>query len=634
MGASFIEAIYRESYKPPLVQTIAEWGAKNFVVDQTSPLPGRYDVSNSPYMAEPLAVFQDERYRQQVTVGPNQGGRTKGMEVAALWTVVNRPGPTQWNSDTNDSAADFAEERFWPTADLIEEVRKLYPSNHQKKRNRKVIWQNGYAYILQGANETNAQQKTVLNQFNDEIYKWAEGMLMQFHKRTTALEWSRKVWDSSVAGDEGGQWDNRWQASSMAEWSFRCPYCGKLQPFIWEQVIWDTNSITKPKGEWDLDEVEKTVRYHCNNDACKHRYDDTSRSRRAMNEASVYVHARPERKLRGHRFNCLAVNWPGIKWSKWVSEFLSAKMHFKQFGDPEQLKQFWTRRMALFWEEGKYTGGTVTIRSFGYEMGAPNIWKQTKWDGEEWGRFLSCDKQDYGYPYVLRACKDGGASRLLSTGVLSSYDEIQGTAAEFGVKPHSVLIDCSYEMREVFAQAVRRGWTCFRGSPKENFLHLERRDGKVIKILRPYSSILWGDAGLGANKSSQQFIHKYVAKTREYARVFEWSNLSIKNMLDRLRKGRSSIIWETPDDAPQDYFDELNGDTRYTKLAQNGRKQYFWSNAGRNGKSQKKPNHRLDCECQILTAMIMQRLIDLEQFSTEVEEGYIEEELDAALVPG
>src|SRR5260370_1263635 len=88
---------YPLTFRARDVQPIHEW-ARCIRLDATSPIQGEYDVDNSPQFREVFDAFQDEDVRMVTTVGPNQGGRTKAMEIASLWSIKNRPGPMQWNT--------------------------------------------------------------------------------------------------------------------------------------------------------------------------------------------------------------------------------------------------------------------------------------------------------------------------------------------------------------------------------------------------------------------------------------------------------------------------------------------------------------------------------------------------------
>lgn len=620
---TFVEDAYRQSVKLPKKQTIAEWARANIKLDATAPIPGPYRIELTPQLGEPLLAFQDERVRHIVTVGPNQGGRTKGMEMALYWSISNRSGPTQWNSDVDPQAKDFAEERFWPTVNDVPEIVAMFPANHDLKRTQKVIWKNGCPLIMQGSAESGFQQKSILNQFNDEIYKWKQGRLGQAHKRCkVSYAWSHKIWDSSIPGIAGDDLGIEWSHSTQGEWSFCCRKCETVQPFKWGAIDetgglkFDRNEITKPGGVWNFDVMRKTVRYVCENKNCGEVYKDQSASRREMNESGRYVHLHPTRKTRGFRYNILSVNWPGLSWGDAVEELLKAREQAKLFYNIEPLKIFWTRSMTQWWEEDKFLALESRRRTADYRIlddAGENWYKTNKWDDEEWGRFMGVDKQQDYYRYVIRAVKKEGASRLVHVGKADSYAELDQIAKTFGVIASRVIIDCNYEQYDVYAAAVKYGWTCFRGEDKDGgFTHVVEHPEtkKKMVIMRPYSEKKYGDPG-GGTKFQQHRRGVVLARMR-LATVYHFSNLQIKNSLSALKQGRVHTYWGWPGDVPDYYEEEMGGETRYRITNARGRVTYFWSNAGRDGKAHRKPNHSWDCECMILCAMVMANLITIE----------------------
>lgn len=628
----FVRGIYAETFRPRAEESIPAWALREVEMDPTSPIPGPYRIANSPQLAEPLEVWQDDSIRHQITIGPNQGGRTKGMEIACIWTAVHRPGPMQWNTDTNDSAADFAEERFWPMAFAVAAFQGICPRKLDDMRKRKIIFRNGIPFTIQGANETNLQQKSILTQFNDEVYKWRMGMLDQAHKRcNVSYAATCKIWDASIASDEGHDMHKEWTESSRGEWSFTCRACGHAQRFKWGGrnelggLKWDSGEQMRPGGEWDYEAMKKTVRYVCENATCGEVYADTMLSRNAMNRSATYLHAERAKRLRGHRFNILSVNHSGMFWGTWVEEFLKATEHYRTFGDVTLLKQFWTRRMGEFWEESRFANPTDGKLRSDYQLAEPNYYVAHEWPADEhgeaeWGRFMAADKQESDYPYVVRAVKKGGATRLIARGRAASYDELAEIANRFRVLSRRILIDCSFEMREVFAECSQRGWTALRGEACENFSHqveTAARGGgtKLIWVKRPYSKEEWGDPGMG-KREQQRNRRGSIPQRLKMARYFRWSNLSIKNILNAMKQGRTQIYWGVPEDVGKDYIAQINSEVRYRKLTAGGVATYFWSNCGRDMKGHKKPNHYWDCECMILVALIMQGLIDLDRYTS------------------
>ena len=616
LSGELVGSVLREAFKPAPKEKIWEWAGRCITLDPTSPLKGSYRIEESLYVRDPMEAFQDESVRHIVMIGPNQGGRTKAMEVMSVWALIHRAGPSQWNTDIDDKSSNFAEDRWWPTAKSCSEFCELLPTAANKKRTEKVFLTNGSTFTMQGSSESNLQQDSILNQFNDEGYKWKVGRMQQAWNRCdVSYAASHKIVDGSVAGDEGGDLHAAWEYSSQGEWSFACRACGRVQPFAWAGVRFESEKF--PNGEHDYKRAALTTRYECQ---CGEVYPDSPVSRKQMNRSARYVHAHPDRKIRGFRFNCLAVNWPGITWGKWVAEFLRAQDALRVYGNMEPLKAFWSRRMAEFWDDRRHTAKKTAERPadlVSYPMGA--MWASQKWGADEHGpeeaaRYMTVDKQTWGYPTLIRAVKPGGASRLLWHGILNTYAEIAAKADEYGVLrnfiaqadgwPSSrVIIDCGWGeyQDDVFAACVEHGFIAMKGSDLTGFPHRMKRDGQTVVELRPYSEAKWGDPAIGKKEAERGgFVRQRVV------RYFEFSNLRIKDTLDRIRRGETPIYWGVPGDVSDVYWKEMNAEVRFDRVIQRGRSTAWWSNSNAKGTGSKRPNHAWDLECMMLTAFILE----------------------------
>lgn len=613
-------------------QPIHKWLRDNVSLDNTSPIQGPYRIANSPQLLEPLLAFQDESVRMVTTAGPNQGGRTKAMEGASMWAIINRPGPMQWNTSKDESAKEFAEQRWWPAAKTCEAVM----SKVRIERIRSATFTDGMPFKIQGCAETNLEEKSIMTQFNDECSQWPVGRLKIAHKRCNiAYAWNYKAWNGSWAGVDGDDFHLLWRSGSQEDWHWKCPKCKKWLYPKWGKrgepggVKWDDNKTTRPNGrDWDFDAVRQTVRYQCEH--CLAEFPDTSKSRRILNEHAQYVRMYEGAPSwhRSFRFNILSVNWPGITWGQWVEEFLTAVGQFRRYGNIEPLKTFWTRLMVEWWDESKHIMGRQRMVLADYQLtgdGGLNIYAKSQWEGEAI-RFIANDKQEWGYPFVIRACKPSGETRLIDRGVseddcLRSYDEIEAKAAEFGVDKQCVLIDSAYEAREVYAQAAMRGWTCMRGVDREPFKHIKEVRNPISTVLEritielPYSQIVWCDAFTG---SAQQQSNRRIrgGPAPRLARRYDWINLHIKNLLAAFKEG-SALYWGIPSDVGAEYIRQINSEIRHTIINARGRRTDWWSNTNAEGTGTKRPNHAWDCECMILVAMCLQRLIDLSDWKPE-----------------
>jgi hypothetical protein len=241
---------------------------------------------------------------------------------------------------------------------------------------------------------------------------------------------------------------------------------------------------------------------------------------------------------------------------------------------------------------------------------------------------MGVDKQEWGYPFVIRAVAVNGDSRLIQTGVgtttcLTSYQEIEIKANEFGVDKKCVLIDSAFETREVYAQAVNHGWTCMRGVDREPFKHMtEIRDSqgaiKRIAIELPYSAEQWADPFTGTEQQQINRRLRFIRQVPRLARRFDWINLHIKNLLSAFKQG-SGLYFGVPSDVGAEYLKQMSAEVRHVVINAKGRRTEWWSNTNVKGTGTKRPNHAWDCECMIVVAMCLQKLIDLSDWQPELD---------------
>lgn len=608
---SIISELYKESCRTALDEPICEW-LKCLPLPPSAPRPGKYEIEEVPYMREPMEMWQ-QGAPHILTIGPNQGGRTTGQTAAMIWSLAKRTSPTQWNMDCEPNATAQASERFYPmincvgtkpTKETPEDILKLWPIDSSYAKKQDILWNTGVVLHIQHASEGNLQSNSFRFQFNDEIYRWRPGLLGEAHRRVTgAYALNGQIWDGSIPGLEKDvcQAYGQWIISSQAEWSFSCRKCDTMQPFRWMQVKWDTNEKTRPGGKIDEAELSKTVRYQCANPQCNEIYQDTERERISMNARAKYVHRYPYNRIKGYRFNVLAVNWAGVTWAKQVVQFIEARQHAKRFGDTLKLQQFFQRSLAE-WpaEEDLRIQNRAQKTHEVYSIVTTN-WKTARWEDEKY-RFLGADVQETYLRYVIRAFKPTGDSRLIAEGKAHTYEELALIADGYDVirddkkrsKLPRTIIDCSYKSREVYLACIKFGFLAFRGEDKdEGFTHrIDRPNQESLIVKRPYSKpIILDPMGDGS-------------KTGKFCTVIGWSNLQIKDQLDKLVKGQSEVKFDVPQELSDDYKKEMSGETRTTIDGK-----VRWSNRGPGGKGSQRPNHAWDCECQILTAAIMSKLL-------------------------
>jgi hypothetical protein len=86
-------------------------------------------------------------------------------------------------------------------------------------------------------------------------------------------------------------------------------------------------------------------------------------------------------------------------------------------------------------------------------------------------------------------------------------------------------------------------------------------------------------------------------------RLYHWSNPSIKDMLMMMMQGKSSL-WEIPKHIGSDYILEVSAEYRMEIVDARGQVKYKYAR-------KRRENHAFDCECMILVAAVINRLVGL-----------------------
>ncbi len=80
-----------------------------------------------------------------------------------------------------------------------------------------------------------------------------------------------------------------------------------------------------------------------------------------------------------------------------------------------------------------------------------------------------------------------------------------------------------------------------------------------------------------------------------------WASEPVKDILHALRSGNGAD-WETPDDAPEDFVKQINGDQKREVLnKKTGRMVWMWKRVG--------ANHAWDCEAMQVAVALMLRIL-------------------------
>lgn len=565
-----------------------KWCEENVKNIPYSPILGHFKSANSPWVREVMEAMSDPDIRLVSIVAPVQSSKTIGAELCLCYIVANFPGPCLWLSQTDADAKDQAEARLHKLFSECDAVKKLFPADRHKKKTQTVFFSNGMTLWVLGAHaKSNLQSRSIRWLIGDETWQWPNGHMQQAEARVTAFGWLGKCIFLSQGGMENDDTHRKFETTDMREWEFKCPKCGKYQPYKWSNIEWDKN-YRDGEGRMDFAKVRSSVRLVC--EFCKHEIADSDANRKLLNSSAKFVPQNPNAPATkaGFHWNSLA----SMSWGELAEMYLRANESCRR-GDLEDLKNFYQKRLALPWGDLE-EDFTLDISPSGYRMG--DDWESEGAVGAKGAvlppphenknrvrlRFLTVDVQMDHFYAVVRSWACDASSRLVYCAKLQTWEDVEILQNRFGVFPQLVFVDAGYSTFEVYRNCAKHNWTALMGDGRMDFPH--KVNGKITQ--RFYSTAR----------------HPLVSERK--CRMHYWSNLGIKDTLARLRSNRNpdeGSTWEVPSDVPEEYLKMLDSEQRVKKG-----NSWEWRQIG------KRPNHYWDCEAMQVCAAYMMKLFKVD----------------------
>ncbi len=565
-----------------------KWCEENVKNIPYSPIPGHFKSANSPWVREVMEAMADPDIRLVSIVAPVQSSKTISAELCLCYIIANFPGPCLWLSQTDADAKDHAEARLHKLFSECDAVRKLFPADRHKKKTQTVFFSNGMTLWVLGAHaKSNLQSRSIRWLIGDETWQWPNGHMQQAEARVTAFGWLGKCIFLSQGGMENDDTHRKFETTDMREWEFKCPKCGKYQPYKWSNIEWDKN-YRDGEGRMDFAKVRSSVRLVC--EFCKHEIADSDANRKLLNSSAKFVPQNPNASATkaGFHWNSMA----SMLWGELAEMYLRAKESCRR-GDLEDLKNFYQKRLALPWGDLE-EDFTLDISPSGYRMG--DDWESEAAVGAKGAilppphenknrvrlRFLTVDVQMDHFYAVVRSWACDASSRLVYCAKLQTWEDVEILQNRFGVFPQLVFVDAGYSTFEVYRNCAKHNWTALMGDGRRDFPH--RVNGKITQ--RFYSTAR----------------HPLVSDRK--CRMHYWSNLGIKDTLARLRSNQNpdeGSTWEVPSDVPEEYLKMLDSEQRVKKG-----NSWEWRQIG------KRPNHYWDCEAMQVCAAYMMKLFKVD----------------------
>jgi len=581
MKNPFLKA-FKLAMRPPEQITPWQWCEKYLVVDETSPMPGKWRSDNAPWVREFMECFSDNRVRIITVMCAAQSSKTQTLLNLLCWAIAEDPGPILWLSAARDELKEFIRDRVSPTFHHCAPVRNLLIGETVMG----FEFTTTPVYFAGAGSKSKTKSKPIRYLLADEVEEYPPGHLQSALNRTLAYDsWNARRVLISTPHLKGGVMDTEFLKGDQRVFHFTCPACDQLQPLKWMQLKWNRNDTTHPGEHWDFDALAETIRYECN--ACNHGIRDTPAERKELARSGRFIRMNPGAPKYRVSFHWNALLPPWVSWRSLVEEFIHAQAG-AQAGDVEPLKSFVNDKLGEGWTDEL---GIIQDWSFldarreQYAFGDP--WPEEK------TRYLFADQQERGgehFWYVCRAFGVAGKSRLMAYGRCNSRQELLDTAQSLNCPPAHCAVDTGQGRAApgLYRFCASTGWNAFKGDTGEGYPVLDQQTRK--SFLRLWKMV-WADAALGTPMQGRG----------RKIKLFRFANNPVKDLLADFQKGQAGH-WTIPMLTGRDYLEHNAAEHRIEVRDTKGRYWYEWRQVRRD-------NHLLDCERGCLVMALVEKMI-------------------------
>ena len=529
---------------------IYEWARDNVADIPGSPIRGRFDIRNSPWLKRPLETLTDPLCRHTTLIAPVQTGKTLLAELAIAYRIANDPGPCSFTFQSDEMASIEAKTRLMPLLESIAPVARLLPRPGPLRTQQEIFFGNQFL-VLNSANLAHQQSQSIRFKVNDELWfpRWAE-IYPHAVARVSAFEAQgiSHILDISQGGVEG---DTAWKShdgGTREFWHADCQGCGKPMPLRFRckredgtraGVVW-ANEARRDDGTFNAARAAETVRFVCPH--CGHEHADNDRTRHLWRQSGRYLTpegAKPARRRVSFNYEAVVA----LPMETLAAQFCAAENAFAKTGDETERRNFLQKKEARFWQQ---TRNTIEIfEGRGVSGYTTATYRPDKVPGEV-GRHMTIDRQkDHWWVEVgAWGTEPSLTYRQLWFGRADSTGQMRAIQAEYGVHDWAVAQDRAYMPSEVDRDCINFGWSGLEGSKTKRKRWLQRDEASGGVVAFPTSDVM---------------LSPINGTTVPYA-VFDGEHF--KDLLATALSAEGGITWLTPDDANPLWAEHVRGEEK------------------------------------------------------------------------
>ena len=595
---------FRQGLQPIDNRQMWDWLADKVELPNVYQPCGKFNIDFYPYLKRPMEDLINDNVKQVNLASCTQAGKSLLQQLYIPYLILESPGPILMVHDTAENAKKCVEERIIPLLKNNKDTKRLLDSQRFSARKSGVQLPH-MTFRVTGPAESNILGYSARIILGDEVWQWEanyhKGILQKLQNRQTAYNATRKILLTSQPDYECSEWHNECMKGLWYEYGFRCPHCQVLQRYVWNDKTEDDKDfgMIMDKTEKDIndmpdyDKKSSSSRLVCSH--CLKSIYDTAQTRKELviNGDYILIH-------KGKNESIHTYSWPqyvnrSVTFKDIALRYLDAVSYKRNTGLTDKHEVFYQQTLGQFWKPQQQIEQRQLITE---AYSTSDLWP------DETIRFLVMDPQKDYINWLIRAFSNTKSeSRLIDFGTIIGFSEVEDIMKKYNIHPLSVAVDSGYDGRNIYAESIQRGkvitlpnkqrvfaqWICLRGdggnspvSPKKFYKHRINENGKIVELEKLYSMETYVDPQMPANSVYKSFR----------AKLYSWSNYSIKTILIGLRDHKLPFDWKINQRGTGEYNQQMFSEALNPKT-------------GRYEQINGVPNHIFDMECMALVCGLM-----------------------------
>ena len=543
-----------EQFRPPERMTVSEWADRNRVlpVGSTS-RPGLWSTDFVPYMRAIMDAFADESIEEIAFIKASQTSGTESALNMLGYTIDQKPHRLLYVMPDEDTYREFSEERLQVMLTSCDCFKGKFDEN--ASRDGFLKFRGGFCKLTTANSPSKLASLSIPYIIMDEIDKYPRWSGREANPIKLARERSKNwpgmnklVLISTPTLKEGNIYKAYMESDIRFRYHVPCPHCGHMQPFLWENVKFDSKepaTVVEYATHYECCECHGVIKDHHKPEMLRH---------------GKWI---PENECKGRPkkigFAINSIYSPWITFGQVAAEFQRSK------NDPADLMNFINSWLGEPWENlsaNMDIGSVMDSRTEVPEHVVPR-----------WAQLLTAGvdvQKDYFY-WTIRAWGAKLTSQNIAYGMAQSWEELESIMDKFWPDEEGELrwqvqaycVDSGYRTDEVYEYCNNHHGVAIPCKGSSSPMVGKYRPANVepkIKGVRP--SLL------------------YIVDTDQYKNV----------IVSRLHRPIGVGAWMLNRDTELVYAEHLTAEHRVIRT-KGGRQVEMWEK-----KTSAKQNHWWDCE--------------------------------------